>query len=300
VDQGFADAQLQLGSFYERGYGTDQDWTKAIEWYTKASNRGNMSASYHLGIIYHYGTRTEVDYQLAFHYYQVTADQECPEAQLQLADMYHRGLGVEKDSGLAIQLCSKIRNKNGDIWITLGEIYHSADAQFQDIPRPLNAMNGRRGVNKNHALKRLGLLHEHGDYVNKNYEKVLEYYTLSRYRGNKGAYYNIALLYYYGKGVSRDFFASFEYFEQVLEGNCEEGATYVLVEDGSESNSYSDEQKKKYSFVSERIIHGEAHFYLGIMNEKGQGTCQDHEKALYHFGCSYSHGIDRAKEFLEL
>jgi hypothetical protein len=36
------------------------------------------------------------------------------------------------------------------------------------------------------------------------------------------------------------------------------------------------------------------------MNEKGQGTSQDHEKALHHFKSSHSLGIDRAKQFLEL
>jgi TPR repeat protein len=74
----------------------------------------------------------------------------------------------------------------------------------------------------------------------------------------------------------------------------------VLVESDIESSSRSDQQKKKYSYVSEKIIYGEAHFYLGIMSEKGQGTSQDHEKALNHFKCSHSYGIDRAKDFLEI
>jgi TPR repeat protein len=103
---------------------------------------------------------------------------------------------------------------------------------------------------------------------------------MSQQRGNKGAYYNIALLYYYGKGVAQDLFASFGYFKRVLEGNCEKDYNYVLVEDGTESDSRSDRQKRKHSLVSESIIYGEAHFYLSIMNEKGQGTSQDHEKAL--------------------
>jgi hypothetical protein len=36
------------------------------------------------------------------------------------------------------------------------------------------------------------------------------------------------------------------------------------------------------------------------MNEKGQGTSQDHEKALEHFKRSHLYGIDRAKKFLEI
>jgi TPR repeat protein len=155
-------------------------------------------------------------------------------------------------------------------------------------------------VNKSYSLRGLGLLYEHGDGVEKDYKKAYEYYLLSQEEGNKGAYYNIALLYYYGKGICQDFFASFESFEQVLENDFEEHRSYVLVEDDTESDSLTDQEKKKYSIVTERIIYGEAHFYLGIMNEKGQGTCQDHEKALYHFKCSHSYGIDRARKFLEI
>jgi TPR repeat protein len=136
--------------------------------------------------------------------------------------------------------------------------------------------------------------------VEKDYKKAYEYYLLSQEEGNKGAYYNIALLYYYGKGICQDFFASFESFERVLENDFEEDSSYVIAENNTESDSLTDQEKKRYSYASERIIHGEAHFYLGIMNEKGQGTSQDHEKALHHFKSSYSLGIDRAKQFLEI
>jgi TPR repeat protein len=119
---------------------------------------------------------------------------------------------------------------------------------------------------------------------------------LSQGEGNKGAYYNIALLYYDGTGVAQDFFASFEYFERVLEGNYKESNAYVLVEYDTESSSLTNQRKKRYSYVSEKTIHSEAHFYLGVMNEKGQGTCQDHEKALCHFKSSHSLGIDKAKK----
>jgi hypothetical protein len=212
---------------------------------------------------------------LAFRYYQTAADQEYRYAQIKLAAMYHRGLGVEKDFGQAIQLCSNIPNKDGDVWALFGSICHSADTQFQDFPKAIECYERTEGVNRSYSLRGLGLLCEHDDGVEKDYKKAYEYYLLSQEEGNKGTYYNIALLQYYGKGVSQDFFASFKYFVRVLEGNCEEYNTYVLIENDTESDSPTDQEKKKYSYVSERILYGEAHFYLGIMNEQGQGTSQD-------------------------
>jgi TPR repeat protein len=299
ADQGHSDAQSNLGFLYSNGHGTDQDQAKAIEWYTKAANQNNATANHNLGTIYKCGRGVEMDYQLALHYYQTAAYQGDADAQRQLVFMYHRGLGVEKDFGLEIQLYSSIPDKNGDQRCLVGEIYHSTDSQFQNFTKALEYYEQTKGINKGHALRGLGLLYEHGDGVDKDYEKAFEYYMLSQDEGNKGAYYNIALLYYSGKGVAQDFFASFEYFERVLEDDCEEGSAHVLVEESTELSSHSGQQKK-YSYVSERIIFGEAHFYLGIMNEKGQGTSQDHEKALYHFKFSKSLGIDRAEKFLEI
>ncbi|KAI8875195.1 HCP-like protein, partial [Backusella circina FSU 941] len=46
ANQGHAVAQSQLGFFYDKGYGTDQDWTKARKWYTKAANQNNSIANH--------------------------------------------------------------------------------------------------------------------------------------------------------------------------------------------------------------------------------------------------------------
>jgi hypothetical protein len=72
-------------------------------------------------------------------------------------------------------------------------------------------------------------------------KKAYEYYLLSQEEGNKDAYYNIALLYYYGKGVCQDFFFSFESFERVLESGFDVDCSYVLVE----PDSLTDQEKKK-------------------------------------------------------
>ena len=44
ADQGDADAQYQLGVFYENGYGVTQDKEQAMQWYKKAAEQGNESA----------------------------------------------------------------------------------------------------------------------------------------------------------------------------------------------------------------------------------------------------------------
>ncbi|MBQ2481415.1 MAG: SEL1-like repeat protein, partial [Treponema sp.] len=44
AEQGYADAQYNLGVMYDCGRGVEQDYEKAFEWYTKAAEQGNAYA----------------------------------------------------------------------------------------------------------------------------------------------------------------------------------------------------------------------------------------------------------------
>lgn len=44
AEQGLAEAQHALGSFYEDGTGVEQDYTEAVKWYKKAAEQGYRSA----------------------------------------------------------------------------------------------------------------------------------------------------------------------------------------------------------------------------------------------------------------
>ncbi len=55
ADAGYADAQLELGYFYAYGYGVEQSYDKALEYYTLASEQGNTIAMTNIGLMYEYG-----------------------------------------------------------------------------------------------------------------------------------------------------------------------------------------------------------------------------------------------------
>ena len=50
-----ADAQVNLGWMYDKGYGVPQDSTKARRWYEKAAAQGHPGAQFNLGALYHKG-----------------------------------------------------------------------------------------------------------------------------------------------------------------------------------------------------------------------------------------------------
>ena len=47
--QGYAEAQLNVASFYEEGKGVEKDEKEAIDWYKKAAKQGCATAQYFLG-----------------------------------------------------------------------------------------------------------------------------------------------------------------------------------------------------------------------------------------------------------
>ena len=141
-DQGYAEAQNNLGLIFKDGLGTPQNYGKALEWYLKAADQGNLDAIMNIGNIYNKGLGVPADYEkalawlfkavklgsdkanddLANHiayfatennqigympiaeYYSQQAQQGKDGAMSLLGVMYYKGLGVKKDFVLAHML----------------------------------------------------------------------------------------------------------------------------------------------------------------------------------------------------
>ena len=90
--------QYQIGKMNALGYGTEQDYTKAYEWFKKSADAGNKFAQYSLGSLYFYGNGVVQNYEKAFEYYKLSADQDNAYACYEAAKMLRDGIGVEKNS----------------------------------------------------------------------------------------------------------------------------------------------------------------------------------------------------------
>ena len=107
VEQGYAVAQLRLGYCYEKGNGVEQNHEKAIEWYTKSAEQGNASAMYNLALCYQEGNGVEQNYEKAVEWYTKSAEQGNVIAQNNLGWCYEKGYGVVKDYRKAVELFRK-------------------------------------------------------------------------------------------------------------------------------------------------------------------------------------------------
>ena len=102
AEQGYADAQSDLGYMYERGLGVTQNESQAVYWIWKAVEQGNAGAQNNLGVIYANGQGLAQNDNQAVYWIRKAAEQSYADAQSNLGVMYEKGLGVTKDRTQAI------------------------------------------------------------------------------------------------------------------------------------------------------------------------------------------------------
>merc|ERR1711865_196418 len=66
-------AQYMLGICYQYGRGTDRDQNKAVEFYTKSADQGNILAMNNLGFCYNNGFGCDQNFTKAFEWYEKCA-----------------------------------------------------------------------------------------------------------------------------------------------------------------------------------------------------------------------------------
>ncbi|MDY3736694.1 MAG: tetratricopeptide repeat protein, partial [Sodaliphilus sp.] len=88
-EQGYADAQNNLGNLYAEGKGVSQSYTEAVKWYRLAAEQGDADAQYYLGVCYATGDGVAKNRATAIRWYKKAAAQGNSTAQDNL-----RKLGV--------------------------------------------------------------------------------------------------------------------------------------------------------------------------------------------------------------
>ncbi len=85
----------------------DDDPSDAVQWFRKASERGNVSGMLHLGVMYQLGIGVLEDPQRSVYWYRQAVDGGSADAMYDLGRMYESGLGIAKDLNQATALYKK-------------------------------------------------------------------------------------------------------------------------------------------------------------------------------------------------
>lgn len=170
--------QNALGCFYRRGIGTNQDFSKAFEWFDKSAKQGFNKAKFNLSICYKKGEGTAVDYQKHVKLLTQLCDSGFIPSYNYLAICYMKGQGVEKDEKKAIKLWEYASEKDDPkAQRNLGYHYLAGNDVPKDINKGLQLLKSASEKNDVIAYRLLGECYKDGIGVDLNIIMAIHFFT---------------------------------------------------------------------------------------------------------------------------
>lgn len=170
--------QNALGCFYRRGIGTNQDFSKAFEWFDKSAKQGFDKAKFNLSICYKKGEGTAVDYQKHVKLLTQLCDSGFIPSYNYLAICYMKGQGVEKDEKKAIKLWEYASEKDDPkAQRNLGYRYLAGNDVPKDINKGLQLLKSASEKNDVIAFRLLGECYKDGIGVDLNIIMAIHFFT---------------------------------------------------------------------------------------------------------------------------
>lgn len=188
AEQGHADAQFSLASFYYSGKGGNQNSELAVKWYTKAAEQGHADAQLHLGNIYSYGKTVAQNDELAVKWYKKAAEQGLARAQGALGNMYYGGFGAAQSTELAVKWYRKAAEQgHSNSQFYLGLAYKEGRGAPKDYGQAIKWFLEAAKLGQTDAQFHLGLMSIRGDGLPLNDELGVEWLTIAAEEGHADA-----------------------------------------------------------------------------------------------------------------
>ncbi|MGN1357526.1 MAG: tetratricopeptide repeat protein [Succinivibrionaceae bacterium] len=234
----------------------NQKYDEALKACVASSDQGDAVSSNLLGAMYENGYGVEQDFSRAFDYYKKAAEKELPEALNNLADLYQKGQGVDQNPDDARFYYAKAaRMGDPNAGITMYRLLmdkSSPEYSPQEAYRYLEvAADG--GYPEAQYLLALDLLAQgdsdkseeylekatRGNYVpafisladiylgGKDPQKAAKLYLKASNEGNAEGSLKLARMYLKGNGVKTDYAQAFHFFGQAANQGSVEGKTQM-------------------------------------------------------------------------
>ncbi|EOX9056890.1 tetratricopeptide repeat protein [Enterobacter roggenkampii] len=151
AENGYADAQYNIGNFHFNKSNVNYDPEKSVYWFSKASENGHTSATYGLALAFMNGDGIVKNMDKAIELFKKGVHLKHAKSMHTLGMMYESGNGVEVDINMAYELYTEAVEL-GDVYakVNLALIYinHSNDENL--FKEAINLLEAAR--NENHPL----------------------------------------------------------------------------------------------------------------------------------------------------
>ena len=301
ADQGYAEAQCQLGYMYSMGYGVSQDHSEAVRWYRKSAEQGYAIAQCNLGLCYLSGEGVPQDYTEAVRWYRKSAEQGDADAQCTLGYMYENGYSVSQDYSEAVRWFRKSAEQgNALAQCKLGLRYLSGEGVTQDYSEAVYWYRKSADQGDANAQYFLGYLYANGYGVSQDYSEAVRWYCKSAEQGYAIAQYLLGICYRYGRGVAQDDSEAVRWYRKsaeqgYAEAQCNLGYMYFMGYGVPKNDSEAVSWFRK----SAEQGNADAQCNLGLCYEYGWGVDVDVSEAKRWYQKAADQGNETAKKQLQ-
>ncbi len=294
-----------LAEMYINGFGLKQDVPKAIHFYQKASDLGNVDAMLFLGKAYIDGKQVPRNSRLAMTYLQKASASPTgsSEANFLLGRLYAEGDNIdpllvynknkmiesgdliEKDIAKTMELWKKAADAgNANAQFELAQSYIKSDDE-QSIKRGLEYL--QKSVAQGHvkAMTMLGELYYSGELLQRNLERANKLFSIASKKNESRAIYFLGIMSQSDEFAPRNLESSRKYFYTcALMDNSDCAYKYAqLTFDLPDINQFDMAEKKKEAL---NLLHKAANaplshalYYLGVLYKQGEILPLDDKKS---------------------
>lgn len=170
---------LELGKSYEFGQGVEQDYGKALEWYTKAAEAGDSYAMFHVGYMYDMGYGTETNSEKAFEWYFRSAEAGNPNGMFSVGQDYYLGFGgVDQNYSEAFTWFMRAAD-NGDpnSLYYIGMMYRLGQSVQQDSEKAIQWFMRSAEYGFSISMRAIGEMYAKGEGVEQDRDRADEWYA---------------------------------------------------------------------------------------------------------------------------
>lgn len=324
AEQGYPPAYNFLGTSYYVGTGVEKNPQKAVEYYEKAIQKGEVQAMYHLAVLYYFGEDgVKPDYEKAYNLLKRAIDEGkyCQAYEL-LGVMYSQGAYVKKDMGKAIELMEMaVKCGSSTAKMNLASFYYNKEYGILDYARALPIFKEMAENGNKSAMVIMGLMYNNGEGVPKDVKSAYDWFYKAMAAGENSVLelieilaetepymmYKLGYMYYMGDLLEKDYSKAEEWLKKAVDNSNIE-ACYYLGNIYFFGQGIPVDYKKAFSLFKKAAENEvkEAYAFLGIMYLLGEGVEKNenealnwikkgaefgNEAAIYHLGRIYAEGI---------
>ncbi len=200
AEKGSAAALVTLGSMYERGIGTQRDFARAFDCFSRAAAAGLAEGYYNTGVCYEVGMGTTGSADpknagLAFHNFEKAAELGLPQGLYKLAAVYMSGLGTEKNEAWGVELLGRAAAAgHAGAANDLGVIHFEGNFGLaRDTGKAHDWFLKSAELGSGEAMKNLAVFYRDGVDRPADPGQELKWYALARLAGYPAGPLNVAI-----------------------------------------------------------------------------------------------------------